>query len=81
MNAHFKDAWHHLRHAGSHLGRGVREELRPVERKARGVTGRERPAEPSRRERMRENLRDAEHRAKERSRSAMRDAKKRMRMS
>ncbi|MFH5798870.1 hypothetical protein [Haladaptatus sp. CMAA 1911] len=81
MNTHFKDAWYHLRHAGSHLGRGVREELRPAERKAREMTGRERTPEPSRREKMRDNLRDVEHRAKKRSRTAMRDAKKRMRMS
>ncbi len=81
MNTHFKDAWYHLRHAGSHLGRGLREELQPAERKARELTGRERPPVPSRREKMRRNLRDAERSAKRRSRDAMQDAKNRMRMS
>ncbi|KZN23904.1 hypothetical protein A4G99_13820 [Haladaptatus sp. R4] len=78
MNTHFKDAWYHLRHAGSHLGRGLREELQPAERKARELTGRERPPEPSRREKMRRNIRGVEHEAKRRSRDAVRDARKRM---
>jgi len=81
MNTHFEDAWYHLRHAGSHLEHGLREELEPVERKAREMTGRERPDEPNRRQKVRRNLRDVEHEAKRRSRDAMHDARKRMRMS
>ncbi len=81
MNKHFKDAWYYLRRSGSHLRRGVRTELQTGERKLRELTGREQRTEPTRRERVRSNLREAERKAKRRSRDAVKDARKRIRMS
>ncbi|WP_458204790.1 DUF7553 family protein [Haladaptatus sp. NG-SE-30] len=81
MNKHFKDGWYYLRRAGGHFGRGIRTELEPVERRVREWRGDEEEPEPSRREKMRTNLREAERKAKRRSRDAMRDARKRIRMS
>lgn len=70
MNKHFKDAWYYLRRSGSHLRRGVRTELDTGKRTLRKWTGRERESEPdpTRREKMRRNFRDAERTVKRRSR-------------
>ncbi|MFB9806367.1 hypothetical protein ACFFQF_14285 [Haladaptatus pallidirubidus] len=97
MNKHFKDAWYYLRRSGSHLRHGVQAELDTGEQKFRKWTGRERnsESEPTRREKIRTNLRNAERTAKrrsqkvrrrsraakERSRDVVRDARKRIRMS
>ena len=81
MNKHFEDAWYYLRRSGSHLRRGVRTEFRPAERKLRELTNREQQTEPTRREQVRSNLREAERKAKHRSRAVVEDARKRIRMS
>ncbi|SIR15756.1 hypothetical protein SAMN05421858_1637 [Haladaptatus litoreus] len=97
MNKHFKDAWYYFRRSGSHLRRGVQAELDTGERKFRTWTGREQESEPepTRREKVRKNLRNAEQTAKQRSqkvkrrsreakrrsRDAVKDARKRIGMS
>ncbi|WP_227355649.1 DUF7553 family protein [Haladaptatus salinisoli] len=81
MNKHFEDGWYYLRRAARHFGRGIRIELEPVERRVRERFGEGSDPEPSRRERVRSNLREAERAAKRRSRDAMRDVRKRIRTS
>lgn len=77
MNKHFEDAWYYGKRAGRHLGRGVREELAPVERRARKRLGRERD-ERSRAERLREELKATEDEAARRVRRMMRRARDRV---
>ncbi|WP_458187603.1 DUF7553 family protein [Haladaptatus sp. NG-WS-4] len=81
MNKHFEDAWYYLRRAGTHLERGIREELEPFELKIREATGREKTREPSRSGTVRSNIQDVEKKAKRRSRDAVRDARKRIGLS
>ncbi|WP_227373625.1 DUF7553 family protein [Haladaptatus halobius] len=81
MNKHFEDGWYYLRRAAGHFGRGIRIELEPAERRVREWTGEKYEPKPSRREKVRSNLREAEQTAKRRSRDAMRDVRKRIRMS
>ncbi|RBI63989.1 hypothetical protein DMJ13_05660 [halophilic archaeon] len=78
MNKHFEDAWYYMRRAGTHLGAGLREELAPVERRVRAWTGRDVEPEPSRSERVRENVREVERKAQRRAKGAVRDARERI---
>lgn len=82
MNKHFRDAWYYLRRSGTHLSLGVREELRPAERRVRELTGRETEPEPepTTKEKVRRNVRDAERRAERRARDALDDARDRIRV-
>ena len=77
MNKHFEDAWYYARRAGGHLGRGLREELQPVERRLRKATGRERER-PTRTERWRTELKRTEDAAATRARRALRAARRRV---
>ncbi|PSP55035.1 hypothetical protein BRC82_07490 [Halobacteriales archaeon QS_1_67_19] len=77
MNKHFEDARYYARRAGTHLVRGLREELQPVERRLRNATGRER-SERSRAEQWRTRLTRAEDRAAERAKRAARRARDRV---
>ena len=77
MNKHFEDTRYYARRAGKHLYRGLREELAPVEYRVRKVTGREK-AEPTRAERVRAELRDAEWKVERRARRLARRARDRV---
>ncbi|WP_435177579.1 DUF7553 family protein [Halorussus sp. AFM4] len=77
MNKHFEDAWYYARRAGGHLARGLREELRPAERRLRKATGRERE-EQTRTERWRTELKRTEDAAATRARRALRAARRRV---
>ncbi|MFC7079781.1 DUF7553 family protein [Halorussus caseinilyticus] len=76
MNKHFEDAWYYARRAGKHLGRGVREELEPAERRVRKATGRERE-ELNRAQRWRAELKRTEDEAADRARRAVRKVRRR----
>ena len=79
MNRHFEDALYYLRRAGKHAKTGLREELEPVEERLREATGREKPPEPSRLDRIQAELRDVEKRAEGESKKAIREARERVR--
>ncbi|WP_226010340.1 DUF7553 family protein [Halomicrobium salinisoli] len=53
MNRHFEDARYYLKRAGETALKGLRDELEPVEQRARELTGREEEPEPSRAEKAR----------------------------
>jgi hypothetical protein len=46
MNRHFEDTRYYLKRAGGAAKRGTKKELRPLERRLRSLTGRERKTEP-----------------------------------
>ncbi|WP_455429242.1 DUF7553 family protein [Halorussus marinus] len=77
MNRHFRDARYYGRPTAEHLYRGLRAELRPVERRRRGATGRE-PREPTRAGRWRARLRATESTAERRARRAVRRVRERV---
>ncbi|QLH79716.1 hypothetical protein HZS55_21545 [Halosimplex rubrum] len=56
MNRHFQDTLYYLKRAGETARKGVSEELAPVEKRVRGLTGREREPEPGRVEAVRERV-------------------------
>jgi hypothetical protein len=78
MNKHFEDARYYLVRAGEHAKKGVAEELAPVERRVRRLTGREPDPEPSRLERVREDLEVIETRAEGEAREAVGKARQRL---
>jgi hypothetical protein len=78
MNRHFEDARYYLKRAGEHAAEGVKAELEPVERKVREVTGREREPEPTRIEKVREDLAGIEERAEGEAKKAIANARERL---
>jgi len=56
MNRYFKDTLYYLKRAGKTARKGVSEEVKPVEQKVRSLAGREKEPEPSRLDRVREQV-------------------------
>jgi len=77
MNRHFRDAWYYGRRTAKHLWRGLRQEFRPIERRLRAATGREKE-EPTRTERLRAKARATESKAERRARRAARRVRERV---
>lgn len=78
MNRNFEDARYYLKRAGEHAAEGIKEELEPVEQKVREATGREKEPEPSRIEKLREDLGGIEERAEGEAKKAIADARERL---
>jgi hypothetical protein len=78
MNRHFEDARYYLGRAARAAAAGVREELAPVERRAREVTGREREPEPSRLEKLQGELSELEAKAEGEAKRAITEARERV---
>jgi len=79
MNKHFEDARYYLKRAGEHTTEGLKEELEPIEERVRTLTGREAEPEPTRLERVREELQDLERRAEGEAKAAIGQARERLR--
>jgi hypothetical protein len=79
MNRHFEDARYYLKRAGEHAAEGVKEELKPVEERLRELAGREAEPEPTRLDRIRDELTEMERRAEGEAKSAIGDARGRLR--
>ncbi len=56
MNRHFEDARYYLKRAGETALKGLRDELKPIERRVRELTGREAEPEPPRAEKARTDV-------------------------
>lgn len=56
MNRHFEDAWYHAKRAGRDLSTGVRETLTPVKRTVEERLGKEPEPEPTRYEKVRDEV-------------------------
>ena len=79
MNKHFEDARYYLGRASEHAKEGVVEELQPVEERFRKLTGNEEEPEPSRLEKVQQELKELESRAEGESKKAIADARTRIR--
>ncbi|WP_135820938.1 DUF7553 family protein [Halostella litorea] len=79
MNKHFEDAQYYIKRAGEQAKKGVSEELEPVEERFRELTGREDEPEPSRLDKVREDLEEIEKRAEGEAKEAVADARERLR--
>lgn len=78
MNRYFEDTRYYLKRAGETAAKGVKEELEPVEDRFRDLTGRDEEPEPSRIDRIREDLKDLEERAEGEAREAIGSARDRL---
>jgi len=65
MNRHFTDAAYYVRRAAEEAATGVRTELRPVEDRARSLTGREAETGPSTPDRVRQRATTVEREARQ----------------
>jgi hypothetical protein len=79
MNKHFEDARYYLGRATEHAKEGVLEELEPIERRFKELTGEEDEPEPSRLERIQGELEELEARAEGEAKEAVADARERIR--
>ena len=78
MNKHFEDTRYYLRRATETAAEGLREELAPLERRFRELTGKEEAPEPSRLDAIREELQALEQRAEGEAREAIAEARERL---
>jgi hypothetical protein len=79
MNKHFEDARYYLGRASEHAKEGVLEELGPIEQRFKQLTGEEEEPEPSRIEKVQQELKELESRAEGDAKQAIRDARERIR--
>lgn len=80
MNRYFEDTRYYLKRAGETAKKGVEEELEPIEQRFRELTGKENDEpEPSRLDKIREDLKDLEERAEGEAREAIGNARVRIR--
>ncbi len=78
MNKYFEDTRYYLKRAVETAGKGVKEELEPIEAKVRELTGREEEPEPGRFEAIRADLEELEKKAEGEAREAIADARERL---
>jgi predicted nucleic acid-binding Zn-ribbon protein len=81
MNKHFEDTLYYLGRAGEHAKEGVMEELDPLEERVRELTGsdEEEEPEPSRLQKLQDDLQELEARAEGEAKTAIADARERIR--
>ena len=78
MNKHFEDARYYLKRAGETAGKGLKEELEPVEARFRELTGTEKEPEPSRLEAVRADLKSLQERAEGEAEAAVGQAREKI---
>ena len=78
MNKHFEDTRYYLKRAGETAGKGLREELEPVEARFRELTGAEEEPEPSRVEVVKTDLKALQDRAEGEAETAIGQARERI---
>jgi hypothetical protein len=79
MNKHFEDAMYYIGRAGEHAKEGVLEELDPLEERFRELTGKDEEPEPSRLQKLQDELETLEERAEGQAETAIADARERIR--
>jgi hypothetical protein len=79
MNKHFEDAMYYIGRAGEHAKEGVMEELGPLESRFKELTGEEEEPEPSRLDKLQNDLQELEARAEGEAKTAISDARERLR--
>jgi hypothetical protein len=78
MNKHFEDARYYLKRAGETAGKGLKEELEPVEERFRELTGREAEPEPGRLETVKTDLKGLQDRAEGEAEEAIAQAREKI---
>jgi len=78
MNKHFEDARYYLKRAGETAGKGLKEELEPVEERVREIVGREKEPEPSRLDRLEADLTELSKKAEGEAKEAVQQARERL---
>jgi len=78
MNKHFEDARYYLKRAGETAGKGLKEELEPVEERFRELTGKEVDPEPTRLEAVKSDLKALQERAEGEAEQAIADAREKI---
>jgi len=78
MNRHFEDAKYYLNRAAETGKKGLREELGPVEDRFRELTGREKEPEPTRLEKLQQDITEMEKNAEGEARRALTSARSRI---
>lgn len=78
MSKHFEDARYYLGRATDHAKEGVKEELRPIEERVRRLVGKEKEPEPSRLEKIEDDLKRLSDQAEGETKEAVQDARQRI---
>ncbi len=78
MNKHFEDTKYYLTRAGKTAKRGVAEELEPVQKRVQKLRNGEEEPEPSRVEKVREDLKELQGRAEGEAKEAIGKAREKL---
>jgi prephenate dehydrogenase len=75
MNKYFEDTRYYLKRAGQTAKKGVKEELEPIENRFRELTGDNEEPEPSRLDKIRNELNELEEKAEGEAKEAIANAR------
>lgn len=78
MTEKFEDVRHHVERAVENARAGLKEEFEDAERRARELVGKEKEPEPSRVEKLQQDLKDLEQKAEGDARDALQKARDRL---
>lgn len=78
MNKHFEDTRYYIKRAGETAKRGVSEELEPIEKRVKKLTGKEEEPEPSRLDEVRDDLKELQGRAEGEAKEAIKNAREKL---
>jgi peptidoglycan hydrolase CwlO-like protein len=78
MNKHFEDTRYYLKRAGEHAKAGVKEEIEPLQEKVQGLMGEEPEPEPSRVEKLQQDLKELEEKAEGEARERIAEAREKV---
>ncbi|MFB6185405.1 MAG: hypothetical protein ABEI06_05075 [Halobacteriaceae archaeon] len=78
MNRYFEDARYYLKRAGETAKKGVEEELQPIEDRFRKLTGKEAEPEPTRLEKIQQDIKQLEKKAEGEAKKKLEDARGRI---
>ena len=78
MNKHFEDTRYYLKRAGETAKEGISEELEPLRERFESLTGGEEEPEPTRVEKLRDDLSTLQDRAEGEAKQAIGDAREKL---
>ncbi|MCT9097397.1 DUF7553 family protein [Haloarchaeobius sp. HME9146] len=78
MNKHFKDAQYYLKRAGEHTKEGAKEEFETLQQRFDDLRGKESEPEPSRVEKLQQDLKSYEKKAEGKVKENVREARKKL---
>ncbi|MXR52609.1 hypothetical protein GRX03_13465 [Halovenus sp. WSH3] len=78
MNKHFEDTKYYVKRAGETAKKGLSEELEPLQERIQDLRDEEEQPEPSRVEKLREDLKEFQQRAEGEAKEALGEARERL---